>query len=218
MENQQKYKIVVADDEEDIRMIVKRYLAKRMDAEIIAVESGELAVQAARDMKPDLMFLDVTLTGMSGWHVVEEVRKFDQHTRIVMVSGHDSVPERFVAIAKTEVSEYLQKPVLIENLYEVAIRVLKNPASQSGEFFTPSANGELVSVDKVAHDLSNIQMTIQMHCAHFLSTVQDGCYVGADQEKVIKDAAESFETIQRKCFDLEVLINNMRRTDKGGTK
>jgi hypothetical protein len=133
-----------------------------------------------------------------------------------MVSGHDSVPERFLGIAKTEVSEYLQKPVQIENLYQVALRVLKDSAPTTGEFFMPSGNGDLVSADKTAHDLSNIQMTIQMHCAHFLSSILDGHYKEVRTDQILKDAQESFEIIQRKCIELEKVSLMMKDTVSSG--
>ena len=51
-----------------------------------------------------------------GWQVVEEIRKFDQQVKIVMVSGYGSIPGPYEAMARREVMDYLQKPVQIEAL------------------------------------------------------------------------------------------------------
>ncbi|MBF0387003.1 MAG: response regulator [Candidatus Omnitrophica bacterium] len=211
-----RVRILIADDEPEICDIVKRYLGKRLEADIFTVDSGEQALALARDIKPDLLFLDVSLVGnLNGWQVVEELRKFDPQVRIVVVSGYGNIPEPFAGLAAREVTEYLRKPVCIDDLYRVALKALGEKARYTQELFVPAPKpgDDKPLLERLAHDLSNVQMTIQMHCAHFLVSRQDGYYRQASSEAILKDAAESFETIQKKCAELEKIILALRAAD-----
>ena len=211
--DKKKYKIVVADDEDVIREVVKRYLTKRIDAEVFEAESGEQAVETVRNVRPDLLFLDVTLVGsMSGWRVVEEIRKFDKNVRIVMVTGHVKAPDEYAPMIEREVVACLQKPVSLQDLYAVTERVLGGVCLGSGECFTPPVAVGMRPEDQIAHDLSNIHMIIQMHCEHFLLNVEEGRYKEASKEKILDEMRDSFHSIHRKCADLEKIVLSIKKT------
>ena len=66
-------KIVVADDDVDIRELVEFKLAS-MGHEIVAVADGRAAVEACRTQRPDLAVLDVMMPGVSGLDAVRAIR------------------------------------------------------------------------------------------------------------------------------------------------
>src|SRR5512144_2382327 len=66
-------KIVVADDDADIRDLVV-FKLQQSGHEVVSVVDGAAAVEACRDLLPDLALLDVMMPGMSGFEACLELR------------------------------------------------------------------------------------------------------------------------------------------------
>nr|MBA3844600.1 response regulator [Actinomycetota bacterium] len=64
--------ILVADDDDDIRLLVSLRL-QRAGYQVITAEDGRAAIQAAIDHSPDLMILDVSMPGLGGHAVCREI-------------------------------------------------------------------------------------------------------------------------------------------------
>jgi putative two-component system response regulator len=104
-------KILVADDEEENRILVKALLAP-LRHEISLAENGEEALEKARQDPPDLILLDVMMPGLDGFHVAASLKK-DEATRdipIVMVTALDDVTHRVKAL-ESGADDFLAKPV-----------------------------------------------------------------------------------------------------------
>ena len=69
-------KILIVDDEEDIRQILTYNLQKE-GYETFEAPTGELALKVASEVHPDLILLDVMMPGMDGIEVCEIIRKTD---------------------------------------------------------------------------------------------------------------------------------------------
>lgn len=67
-------KILVADDEEDIRAAVAWYL-RRDGFEVFTASDGEEAVEIETKHLPDLLILDVMMPGLSGWEVAKTITR-----------------------------------------------------------------------------------------------------------------------------------------------
>jgi two-component system, OmpR family, response regulator MtrA len=66
-------RILVADDDVDIRELIEFKLSI-LGHEIVAVNDGAAAIDACRDLKPDLAVLDVMMPGMSGLDAIRVIR------------------------------------------------------------------------------------------------------------------------------------------------
>ena len=67
-------KVLIADDEDNIRELVKASL-RREPIEIFEANDGKEALAKAKQIKPDLIILDVMMPGMVGYAVCEELKK-----------------------------------------------------------------------------------------------------------------------------------------------
>lgn len=65
--------ILVVDDEPQIRRVMLTTLASQ-GYSVVEVRSGEEALEKVRDMRPDLILLDVNLPGISGLETCREIR------------------------------------------------------------------------------------------------------------------------------------------------
>ena len=70
-----KKKILVVDDEASLTRMVKANLERTGKYEVRTENMGSKAIEAAREFKPDLMFLDVMMPDMSGDEVAAALRE-----------------------------------------------------------------------------------------------------------------------------------------------
>ena len=68
------YKILIADDEPEIRSLLRLYLENEK-YEIIEAEDGQQALELLRSQQPALCILDIMMPKMDGYHVLQELRK-----------------------------------------------------------------------------------------------------------------------------------------------
>lgn len=78
-------KIVIAEDEKDIRNLVIFTLKNLAGHEVFAAKNGEEAVQKVRDELPDLILLDVRMPKMTGYEACEIIKKDESIKNIPLV-------------------------------------------------------------------------------------------------------------------------------------
>ena len=77
-------KVLIVDDEENIRMLVHMVLENE-GYEIHEASSGSEALAKAREIKPAVMILDVMMVGKSGYEVCEELRHNPETENIYVI-------------------------------------------------------------------------------------------------------------------------------------
>ncbi len=82
-----QYKILIIDDNEAQRYTLRKTLQKP-EYEFFEVHESSAAVEMAKNLKPDLILLDVRMPGIDGFQVCEAVRLFDKHVPIVFVTAN----------------------------------------------------------------------------------------------------------------------------------
>jgi YesN/AraC family two-component response regulator len=94
-------RVLVVDDSEVVRRGICQILQSQADIEIICeAADGADAVRKAREHRPDLVLLDITMPVMSGFEAARRIKQELPSTRILMVSQFDSahfMREAFVA-------------------------------------------------------------------------------------------------------------------------
>lgn len=112
------YTILVVDDSEDMRVLLYELLHEEKYTVLLA-EDGQEALDRATLHHPDLILMDMSLPGMSGWEVVERLRQMDEFhmTPIIAVTAHTSKGdvERSIAVGCTS---HVNKPFDILSLLE----------------------------------------------------------------------------------------------------
>ena len=113
-------RVVVADDEPLARRRVLRLLREHDDqVDVVAVcESGSQAVDAIRETRPDLVFLDVQMPEMDGFEVLEHLG--GELPAVIFVTAHDRYALRAFEV---HALDYLLKPFDVERF---------NPALERG--------------------------------------------------------------------------------------
>jgi DNA-binding NarL/FixJ family response regulator len=80
--------VVVADDVEALRALVRLALEEHDDIEVVGEASdGRAAVAAAAELHPDVLLLDVSMPGYDGLEALIDVRRQAPEVAVVMLSG-----------------------------------------------------------------------------------------------------------------------------------
>ena len=108
-----KTRIMVVDDDPNIRELVRLYLEKE-GFEIVTAERGDEAVKLFRASPPNLMLLDVLLPGMEGWQVCREVRKIS-NIPIIMLTAKDETFDKVLGL-ELGADDYIVKPFDMKEL------------------------------------------------------------------------------------------------------
>jgi two-component system, OmpR family, alkaline phosphatase synthesis response regulator PhoP len=114
-------KILVADDESEIRLMVNRMLGK--DYFVLEAANGKEAVNVARLQKPDLVLMDIMMPDMDGYSACHAI-KSDPETRnipVIMVTGIEH--ELNLKLSREMGADgYITKPFSLEELVETVER------------------------------------------------------------------------------------------------
>ncbi len=115
-------KLLIVDDEIDIREFAKSYFKKR-NIEVFTASGGTEALEIILTEKPDLVLLDVRMEQMTGVEVLKELRKIDQSTKIIMVSGVED-EETIKETKALGIVGFIHKPLVLEELEQIVLSEL----------------------------------------------------------------------------------------------
>ena len=103
-----KIRAIIADDEPLARRGIRQLLGPHADVEVVAeARNGREAVRALRELKPDLLFLDVQMPEMDGFEVLREIGP-KHMPAVIFVTAYD---EFAVRAFDTHALDYLVKPL-----------------------------------------------------------------------------------------------------------
>ena len=113
-------RILIVDDSPTESFKISGVL-KRHGHEVLAAESGEQALQVARDSQPDLILMDIVMPGLNGFQATRELAS-DPQTRtipVIMVTSKSQESDRVWGLRQGAV-DYLVKPVASDQLVRKA--------------------------------------------------------------------------------------------------
>lgn len=115
------YRILIIDDEEDIRFSLRGILEDE-GYEVLEAESGEEGLTKLKDC--DFVFLDIWLPGKDGLEILQEILKFNSDLPVVMISGHGTI-ETAVKAIKLGAYDFIEKPLSLEKVLLVVQKGLE---------------------------------------------------------------------------------------------
>jgi two-component system LytT family response regulator len=125
-------RLVIADDEELARSLVREYLKGVEDVEIVGeCANGFEAVKAVTEKRPDLLLLDIQMPRLDGFEVLDLIGR---ETNVIFITAYDQYAIRAFDVHAVD---YLLKPFSPERLAEALNRARRKIAR--GEPTSPAA-------------------------------------------------------------------------------
>jgi len=119
----EKYRVLIADDEQLTRIGIRYFISMMNDFEVIAEAiNGREALEKIHKLNPDIIILDIKMPLCSGIEVLEELHKAHHPSKVILLSGYNDFLYAQQAL-KYGASDYLLKPTSFENLVETFARV-----------------------------------------------------------------------------------------------
>ncbi|HZY30453.1 MAG TPA: sigma-54 dependent transcriptional regulator [Candidatus Methylomirabilis sp.] len=117
------FTILIVDDERTLARSIKLFLAEQgYEAEV--AENGEKALELLERLRPDLVFLDMNLPGISGIEMLKRIKEYDRNIAVIIMTAYGSI-EGAVEAVKLGAFDYMKKPVDLDELKLLADRALE---------------------------------------------------------------------------------------------
>ena len=116
--------VLIVDDERTLARAIRTFMTEAgYEAEVAG--DAEKAMEMVESLRPDVVFADVRLPGMSGIDLLRQIREFDPAIPVIIMSAHGTI-EGAVEAVKLGAFDYLKKPVDLEELRLLADRAQEN--------------------------------------------------------------------------------------------
>jgi two-component system LytT family response regulator len=130
-------RVLLVDDEEPARTLLKEYLRALPDTEVVAeCRNGFEAVKAVSEQKPDLVFLDIQMPKLDGFEVLELI---GGDVAVVFVTAFD---EHAIRAFEVNAVDYLLKPVSAERFAAALERARKRLGTRAPQVPVPELLAE----------------------------------------------------------------------------
>ena len=116
-------KILVVDDAAFMRMMIKDILTKNGYIVVGEAENGAKAIEKYKELKPDLVIMDITMPEVDGIQAVKGIKKIDENARIIMCSAMGQQAMVIEAI-QAGASDFIVKPFQADRVLEAVKKAL----------------------------------------------------------------------------------------------
>lgn len=141
-----KNRILIADDEEDIRWILKTSLGKS-GFEVECAENGEDALAKACEREYSLILLDINMPDMNGFDVLSNLRDRNVDSPIIFITAQNTVSNAIDSM-QLGAYDYLTKPFDLEEVRVFAERAIRNYEAGRKIMFSEDP-GDSVSLEEI---------------------------------------------------------------------
>lgn len=152
-------KILIVDDEPQARRMLRTALVAQ-GFEVTDAITGEQAMEALRDERPDIILMDLNMPGMGGLQACRAIRACSE-VPIIVISAKRTQKDRVMAF-EAGADQYLAKPFGVEELL-VLIRTVRRRLSQP----TSTLNFGEVEVDLRTHEVKGKDRVVHLTAKEF---------------------------------------------------
>lgn len=199
------HRVLVVDDETDITALVAYHLAKA-GYRVSTASNGNDAIRAARDERPDVIVLDLMLPVMSGYDVLQELRRMDE-TRdvgVILLTSRQEEADRIRGLT-LGADDYLTKPF---SPPELALRVaallrrLGSPAVTGGSTLA----ADPIVIDRSAHRASVDGTELELTATEYklLLTLVERRGRVQSRPQLLESVWEAHPEIQTRTVDMHI--------------
>ncbi|ALM75347.1 response regulator [Thermococcus barophilus] len=118
-------RILIVDDAAFMRMLLKRILTQAGHQIVGEASNGREAVEKYKQLKPDLVTMDIVMPEMDGITAVKEIMKIDPNAKIIMITAVGQEAKVMEAL-KSGAKGYIVKPFQAPKVVEEVNRVLSS--------------------------------------------------------------------------------------------
>lgn len=108
--------VIIVDDHDLVRLGIKKLLANVSDIKVIGeAESGETAVKIARELKPDVVLMDLKMPGIGGLEATHKLLRANPGIKVIAVTACDEEPFPY-RLVRAGAAGYVTKTANVDEL------------------------------------------------------------------------------------------------------
>ena len=208
-------KVMIVDDEPNVIFVVRKML-EREGYDVVGANSGEECLELLKTERPDLILLDIMMPWLSGWDVLEEIRKNEKLRSIPVVMFTIKAPTPDMVRNKNldGLVGYIVKPFTGNSLKSSVENTIKGVAGAK------SAKDRLAGLGKdMAEEYENAVKAEMIH-TNLLSLLRDifderkkdGSLDDIQSfEDVINSEGALIESYKNKRIEIEKLLKSLKK-------
>jgi CheY-like chemotaxis protein len=124
MSEKSNRKILIIEDDEDSRFLLK-YFLKDLNFEVIEASNGQEGIETAFNENPDIILVDIMMPVMDGYSATKEIRKKLQNVPIIALTANSIEKEKDKSIT-AGCSDFIEKPIDLNQLTDIINKYTKS--------------------------------------------------------------------------------------------
>ena len=198
--------VLVVDDEMKITRLIRDYL-EQAGFFVATASDGQAAIASARQLKPDLIVLDLGLPNIDGLDVIRALRKVS-NVPVVVVTARADEADRVVGL-ELGADDYIVKPFSPKELVARVRAVLRR-------FDAARMGAELIRAGSIALDLPRREVRVDDRVVDLTATEFDLLHALARQPGRVFTRGQLLEAIHGVAFEsyeraIDAHVKNLRR-------
>ncbi|UWP58797.1 response regulator transcription factor [Ruminococcus gauvreauii] len=119
-------KVLIADDEEHVCKLIEKLIKwEELGLRLVSVvHSGNAALEAYRELQPDIIITDIRMPALSGIDLIKEVKRLNKETSFLVISGYRVFDYAYGAL-KNGADDYIVKPIKQNDINNALKRIVE---------------------------------------------------------------------------------------------
>jgi signal transduction histidine kinase len=200
--NNDKWNILLVDDEEDIRDVLSMSLTD-IGYQVFDAQNGKEALRIFKEINPPIVLTDIKMPGLDGIELLQAIKRENPDTEVIMITGHGDM-DLAIKSLKHEAIDFITKPINVDAL-DIALRKVHDKITMKQQLKEYTANLEALVREKtelqdrlsslglmigsISHDikglLTSLDGGIYLLGSGFKKNDQDQMHEGFDAVKLI---------------------------------
>lgn len=161
------HRILVVDDEADLRDILKIYL-EELGYTVETAANGREGLERFRDGRPPIVMTDIKMPGMDGIELLQRIKDEDPDTEVIMITGHGDM-DLAIQSLKLEATDFITKPIN-DDILGIALKRARERIEMRRQIQAYTENLETLVAEKSAQIVELERLTALGQAVDCLST------------------------------------------------
>ena len=208
--------IYIADDEENIRNLIKAYLIKE-GYKVQAYNTGDKLLEAFNSDRPDMVILDIMMPGSDGYEICREIRK-KSRIPIIFISAKDEEIDRILGLELGS-DDYISKPFSPREMVVRVKNIFKRIDEKEEEKQVINCRDLVINVNERSVKINGVELDITNKEYELLYLLCVNKNQAFSREKIIEKIwGYDYVGEARPVDDLIKRLRKKLKTEKGSFK